>query len=61
LDDLRFNFVRSSLPLPEAVDSGTKLVAFFFGVIGGFAGIYLFDWVLSKLLPGVQQQAASAA
>jgi hypothetical protein len=53
--------VMASLPLPEALESGTKLVAFFFGVIGGFAGIYLFDWVLSKLLPGVQQQAASAA
>lgn len=53
--------ILASLTLPEALDSGTKLVAFFFGVIGGFAGIYLFDWVLSKLLPGGQPQPAPAA
>lgn len=58
---LGFYRVMGSLPLPEALDIGTKLVAFFFGVVGGFAGIYLFDWLLSKFLPGAQEQAAPAA
>lgn len=55
---LGFYQVIGPLPLPEALDIGTKLVAFFFGVVGGFAGIYLFDWILSKFLPGAQQQPA---
>ena len=58
---LGFYRVIGSLPLPEALDIGTRLVAFFFGVVGGFAGIYFFDWILSKFLPGAQQQAAPAA
>jgi hypothetical protein len=58
---LGFYRVIGSLPLPEALDIGTKLVAFFFGVIGGFAGIYLFDWILSKFLPGAHQEPAPAA
>lgn len=60
---VKLGFYRAigSVPLPEALDIGTKLVAFFFGVIGGFAGIYVLDWVVAKFVPGAQQQPAPAA
>ena len=57
---LGFYRVIGSLPLPEALAVGTKLVAFFFGVVGGYAGILVFDR-LGKLVPGAQQQTAPAA
>lgn len=50
-----------SVSLPEALDSGTKLMAFFFGVVGGFAGISLFNWLVAKLMPGSSEQAVPAA
>ena len=60
---VKLGFYRAigSVPLPEALDIGTKLVAFFFGVIGGFAGIYVLDWIVSKFVPGAQQQTAPAS
>jgi hypothetical protein len=61
LDDLRFSFSSEArLCLTEGPDIGTKLVAFFFGVVGGYAGILVFDRLL-KLVPGAQQQTAPAA
>ena len=60
---VKLGFYRAigSVPLPEALDIGTKLVAFFFGVLGGFAGIYVLDWIVNKFVPGAQQQPAPAA
>lgn len=60
---LKLGFYRAMgpMPLPEALEIGTKLVAFFFGVIGGFAGIYVLDWIVAKFVPGAQQQPAPAA
>ena len=59
---VKFGLYRAlgALPLPDALDSGTRLFAFLFGVVGGYAGIYLFDWLISKFLPSTQQQAAPA-
>lgn len=40
--------------LPAGIDLGTKLVAFFFGGIGGFAGTVVFDRLVSWCLPNPQ-------
>lgn len=40
--------------LPAGIDLGTKLVAFFFGGIGGFAGTVVFDRLVSWCLPNLQ-------
>lgn len=40
--------------LPAGLDLGTKLVAFFFGGIGGFAGTVVFDRLVSWCLPSPQ-------
>ena len=37
-----------------------RSVAFFFGVLGGFAGVVLLDWLLDRFLPGRKGQASPA-
>ena len=46
--------VLGSTVLPAGIDLGTKLVAFFFGGIGGFAGTLVFDRLVSWCLPNPQ-------
>jgi hypothetical protein len=46
--------------LPAGLDLGTKLVAFFFGGIGGFAGTVVFDRMVSWCLPSPQSVKKAA-
>ena len=50
----------SSPVLPASLDMGTKIVAFFFGGIGGFAGIVVLELLAGWLLPGTKKQTAPA-
>jgi hypothetical protein len=45
--------------LPAGIDLGTKLAAFFFGGVGGFAGILVFDRLVSWCLPGSRSVKAA--
>lgn len=47
--------------LPAGFDVGTRLAAFFFGGIGGFAGTLVLDRLVSWLLPGARQQTPQTA
>ena len=60
---IKFGIYRlmGSPALPDAMDLGTRLVAFFFGVVGGFAGIYVLSRLVSWLLPAARQQTVPAA
>jgi len=46
--------------LPASLDLGTKIAAFLFGGIGGFAGLYVLELLTSLLVPGKKQQTAEA-
>lgn len=46
--------------LPAALDLGTKIAAFFFGGIGGFAGIHVLELLTNWALPGAKRQTAAA-
>jgi hypothetical protein len=46
--------------LPAALDLGTRIVAFVFGGIGGFAGLTILEVLTAWLVPGAKRQTAHA-
>jgi NAD(P)-dependent dehydrogenase (short-subunit alcohol dehydrogenase family) len=46
--------------LPVSLDLGTRIVAFLFGGIGGFAGIAVLELLTAWLVPGTKPQTAPA-
>jgi len=46
--------------LPATVDMGTRIAAFLFGGVGGFAGISVLEMLTKWLVPGTKQETAPA-